>query len=80
MLVAERRDAGVTPVVSEWAMRELGFAATERQAEILDAVGHRMMLCCSRQWGKSALAALRAVFEAWHHVRALTVVGSPSDR
>jgi len=80
MLMAERVTAVAKPVVSEWARREFGFEATERQAEILDAAGHRVMLCCSRQWGKTTLAALRAVYEAWHQAGALVVVGSPSDR
>lgn len=71
---------GTPPQVSEWARRVFGFEATARQAEILDAAGYRVMLCCSRQWGKTTLAALRAVFEAWHRADALVVVGSPSER
>lgn len=71
---------GEKPVVTEWARRKFGFEATAGQAAILDAAGHRVMLCCSRQWGKTTLGAIRAVYEAWHHAGALVVVGSPSDR
>ena len=66
---------GAVPKVSEWARLKFGFEATEKQAEILDAKGHRVMLCCSRQWGKTTLAAIRAVFEVWRHAGALVVVG-----
>ena len=45
-----------------------GFEADARQAEVLRASSPRLMLCCSRQWGKSttaaALVAHRVITEA----------------
>ncbi len=31
-----------------------GFEADSKQAEVLESDPHRLLLCCSRQWGKSA--------------------------
>jgi hypothetical protein len=50
-----------------FAERVLGFAADARQREVLEERAGRLLLCCSRQWGKSstaaALIATRAVAE-----------------
>jgi len=41
----------------EFARVVLGFGADEKQGEVLGAGAKRLMLCCSRQWGKSTTAA-----------------------
>ena len=40
----------------------------------------RGLLNCSRQWGKSTTVAIRAVHQAVHDPRSLTIVASPSRR
>lgn len=50
--------------ISEWARMELRFAADKRQAELLDAGARWLLLCCSRQWGKSTVTAIRVVHHA----------------
>src|SRR4051812_36680952 len=48
-------------------MREAGLAPDPWQEEVLRAADARLMLCCSRQVGKSATAAAVALFEALTH-------------
>jgi hypothetical protein len=38
------------------------------------------MLNCTRQWGKSTIAAAKAIHQAYHEANSLTVVVSPSAR
>jgi phage FluMu gp28-like protein len=47
--------------VSDWAAQHLGFQADPVQSEILNADTHRLILCCTRQWGKSSIAAIKAL-------------------
>ncbi|HBY62377.1 MAG TPA: hypothetical protein DEH78_21345 [Solibacterales bacterium] len=42
--------------------------------------GDRVMLCCSRQWGKSTVTAIRALHSAYYDPRALVLIASPSLR
>ena len=76
----EGRSAVATPVGAEWARENLGFEADERQARLLDSTGKRVVVNCTRQWGKSTVSAARAVMEAWTNPGSLTVVASPSAR
>jgi len=68
------------PRVSEFAREKLGFAADERQKEVLDSTAKRGILNCSRQWGKSTVAAVKAVHCAWSEAGGLVLVASPSER
>src|SRR5215831_5625656 len=63
-----------------FARRRLGFRPDERQAELLASRAPRVILNCTRQWGKSTVTAARAVFEAWSKKGSLTLVVSPSER
>ncbi len=47
--------------VSAWALSHFNFSADPIQARILDTDTHRLILCCTRQWGKSSVAALKAL-------------------
>ena len=80
----KRRDftASVTGVssVSEWARAELGFAADERQAELLDSGTRRLLLCCARQWGKSTVTAIRVAHHVLFQPGAMVVVAGPAKR
>jgi hypothetical protein len=42
--------------------------------------GPRVILNCTRQWGKSTVTAAKAVHEAWTKPGSLTLVASPSAR
>ena len=65
---------------NEVARHRLGFYPDERQAELLAGTAQRVILNCSRQWGKSTVTAARAVFEARSKPGSLTLVVSPSER
>ena len=61
-----------------WA--KIGFAPDSRQRELLEAQGRRVILNCTRQWGKSTVTAARAVWQAYTQPGSLTLVLSPSAR
>lgn len=71
-------EVGRTPSV--WALEEFGFEADPRQKEVLDTDARRVLLCCSRQWGKSTVTALRALHFAQHHPGTTTLCVAPSQR
>ena len=50
--------------VSEWIRRELEFRPDCTQEKVLDAAGKRVLLNCTRQWGKSTVTAAKAVYQA----------------
>jgi hypothetical protein len=58
----------------------LGFTADEKQRLVLESDARRLMLCCSRQWGKSTVTALAAVHRAYFRAGSEIVVTSPSGR
>jgi hypothetical protein len=64
----------------EFAREKLGFEADERQAEVLLSESKRGILNCSRQWGKSTVAAAKAVYRAYTKAECLVLVASPSGR
>ena len=66
--------------ISLWAAQSLDFHPDPRQAEILDSPAHRLILLCTRQFGKSTLSAVKALHFALHHPDSLTVVAAPSLR
>jgi hypothetical protein len=74
------RPAAGTPTAVEFALRRLGFIPDEQQRRVLEATAKRGILNCSRQWGKSSVAAVKAV----HHVATgagrLVMVASPTER
>jgi hypothetical protein len=59
---------------------KIGFAPDEKQRELLEARGRRVILNCTRQWGKSTVTAARAVWQAYTQPASLTLVLSPSAR
>jgi len=58
----------------------LGFTPDARQCSLLGRPIHRLLLNCTRQWGKSTITAAQAVARADRHDGSLTVVVSPSAR
>jgi hypothetical protein len=63
-----------------FARVRLGFAPDELQAAVLGSTAKRGILNCSRQWGKSTVAAIKAVHRAYTVPGSLVVVASPSER
>ena len=57
-----------------------GFEADAQQAAVLDADPHRLLLCCSRQWGKSTTAAVLVALRVLREAGALVVIVSPTLR
>jgi hypothetical protein len=65
---------------AEWVKEKLGFTPDDTQAQVLSTVRKRGLLNCTRQWGKSTIAAAKAVYQAWTERESLTLVVSPSAR
>ena len=58
----------------------LGFSPDLRQEELLRCGAKQGILNCSRQWGKSTVAAIKAVHRAHFVAKSLVVVASPTER
>jgi len=65
---------------AEWVKRVLVLEPDSEQARILESQRRRGMLNCTRQWGKSTIAAAKTVHEAWSKAGSLSLVVSPSAR
>lgn len=65
---------------TRWAREALNFEPDPVQASLLHNGDHRLILNCTRQWGKSTLTAAKAVHRARFRPESLTVVVSPSAR
>jgi hypothetical protein len=64
----------------EWAREKLGFEADALQARVLNSTSKRVILNCSRQWGKSTVTAAKAVHHASTVGESTTLVISPCAR
>jgi hypothetical protein len=67
-------------MASVWAAAALGFLADAAQAAVLDSGAREVLLCCSRQWGKTTVTAVRALHFALTQAGSLTVCVSASER
>ena len=72
--------AGEENCVVEFARTRLGFEPDERQKTVLESAGSRGILNCTRQWGKSTVAAVKAIHRAHSAPGSLVLVASPSSR
>jgi hypothetical protein len=72
--------SGVCPDPVEWARTALGFEPDTVQAEILRSGARWLMLCCTRQYGKSTITAIKALHFALTHPKALILAAGPSER
>jgi hypothetical protein len=63
-----------------FARQRLGFHPDALQESVLASTAARGILNCTRQWGKSTVAAIKAVHRAFTHPGSLVVVASPSER
>ena len=74
----ERRNEVLGAV--EWVRQKLGFEPDEIQRRLLESQRKRVVLNCTRQWGKSTTTAAKAVHHAVTEPESLTLVVSPSAR
>src|SRR5690349_10978084 len=63
-----------------FAREKLGFDPDPKQEMVLDEKIRRGMLNCTRQWGKSTVMAIKALYQAVYHPGTLTLVISPGER
>jgi hypothetical protein len=68
------------PNVLEFAQSRLEFWPDSRQAALLESGVSRGIVNCSRQWGKSTVAALMAVYRAYFRAKSLVVVACPTEK
>jgi Terminase large subunit, T4likevirus-type, N-terminal len=66
--------------IVEFARERLGFEADLVQAEVLRSEAKRGLLNCSRQWGKSTVAAIKGIYRAVTRAGCLVVIASPTER
>lgn len=71
-------DVASDPVL--WAQARLGFDPDPVQAEILRSAAKRLILCCTRQFGKSTITAIKALHHAFTHPGALVIAAAPTAR
>jgi len=65
---------------AEWVRVRLGFEPDRAQERVLTSPRKRGLLNCTRQWGKSTVAAAKAVHHGLTRGESLTLVVSPSAR
>ncbi len=70
----------VCPDPVEWAHTALGFQPDPVQARILRSTAHRLMLCCTRQFGKSTITVVKALHYALAHPGSLILVAGKCER
>jgi hypothetical protein len=63
-----------------FAAERLGFHADAKQRQLLESDARRVVLNCSRQWGKSTVTAVKIVHRAMFAPGSLTLVLAPSER
>ncbi len=66
------------PVV--FAQEGFGFFPDNTQAEVLRSDSKRLILNCSRQWGKSVISAIKGLHRAIYYENSLILLLSPSLR
>ena len=72
--------APTTTSAKEFALQTLHFPADEKQQEVLDSPSRRVLVCCTRQWGKSTTAAIKALHHALVNPASLVLVASRTRR
>jgi hypothetical protein len=66
--------------VVEFAREKLAFEPADRQAAVLESSARRGILNCARQWGKSTVAAIKALHRGHTNPGCLVMVASPTER
>src|ERR1039458_434339 len=65
---------------AEWVREKLRFTPDAAQERVLTTQSQRVVMNCTRQWGKSTVTAAKAVHQAYTVAGSLTLVVSPSAR
>lgn len=65
---------------AEWVREKLRFQPDAAQERVLTTQSRRVVMNCTRQWGKSTVTAAKAVHQAYTVAESLTLVVSPSAR
>jgi hypothetical protein len=68
------------PGATEFAVSRLRFQPDERQRLVLESNSPRGILNCSRQWGKSTVAMVKAIHKAATQPGSLVLIATPSSR
>ena len=63
-----------------FARCRLALVLDEKQRVVLQSAKQFLVLNCSRQWGKSTLAAVKAVHRAYYRPGSTVVITSPGNR
>ena len=75
---------GGIPGTVEFAREKLGFSPDWRQEMLLRGFSaqtvSRGMVCCTRQWGKSTVAAVMAVHRAYFYPKSTVIVACPTEK
>jgi hypothetical protein len=73
-------DLGLALDAAHFARECLNFHPDEHQARFLQSTAHRVILNCTRQWGKSTVCAAAAVHKAFTRPETLVLIACPSER
>jgi hypothetical protein len=65
---------------SAFASARLNFHPDPTQSAVLDCPAPRLLLCSSRQWGKSTVTAIKALHFALARPRSTTLIAAPGLR
>ena len=63
-----------------FARHILAFTPDPRQKRVLQSSAHRMILNCTRQWGKSTVCGIKALHLALFTGETLVIVAGPTER
>jgi hypothetical protein len=78
---AEAEDPETDPKDAvEFARRRLGLEADALQCEVLRSTAKRGILNCTRQWGKTTVAAAKVVHRCFTEPKSTVIVASPGAR
>ena len=81
VVLRARGPAGVVDSdIVTFARERLGFVVEPSQVAFLQSRAKRGIVNCSRQWGKTTLAALKAIYRALTMPRCLVLVAAPTER
>jgi hypothetical protein len=73
-------NGGIPSDPVRWAQSLLGFTPDPVQSEILRSTAARLILCCTRQFGKSTITAIKALHHAWTRPNSLVLTAAPTAR
>ena len=75
-----QQESAYPPDALEFAVKHLGFQPDPVQQRLLREASHRVILNCTRQWGKSTVAAIKALHHALTHPGSAIAICCPSAR